>query len=182
MTAEPLGHQAPAPGLPAGPTPPEPAILPFAPRRGWQQANLGRRLLAVTCPLLILLWVAIAQIQELPILGADGLAGTADDPVDTAAPGWVTPWNALYLLLGPVACSSLARVLRPYPNGPGGERRWRHWCAATATACGIALMIVIATDAPIGLSGDVGAAYLILASLLGPATGIWGISRSRRPS
>ena len=128
----------------------------------------------MTCPLLFVAWLALGTIPEASVLGADGLALTADDPESTV-PAWVLPWNLLYLVLGPPACYALARVLRPYPGRPSWPLAIRHWCAAAGAAYGGVMILIMARDeGGVVHYTPVGALYMALALVLLPTTAVWG--------
>ncbi len=165
VSADSSHRHAPAPSrLAARPAAREPVVLPFEPRRGWQSADIARRAFAVACPVLLLAWLVLALLPRTSNSGTQ----------DAAAPMIFTVWSGLFVLLGPPACYSLARVLRPYPNGAGGERPWRHWCAAVATALGLPVLLLIVLSSSGGMSSSAGVAYVCIASSLGPATIAWG--------
>lgn len=137
----------------------EPLVLALDVATGWRRARAAQRALALLCPVLLAVWVVLA-LRPAPA------AGAADELV---------VWELGYLLLGPPACSAAARVLRPYPHGPRGERPYRHAGAATGTAYGLVVVLVIALDAEVGLSDQLGAVYVGLATALAVVTSVWGV-------
>jgi hypothetical protein len=153
----------PAPGR-------EPVILPFAPRRGWAAADGPRRVFAVAC----LLTIAAVPASTLVPRGSWDPSGPA------------TAFTVVVVLAGPPMCYSLARVLRPHPQGVGWERRWRHWAAAIATAYGSSMLGVMAASSVPGgsrwwLFDPDGGAFLFLlvqasAAVIGPVTVVWGLA------
>ncbi len=146
----------------------EPVVLPFAARRGWREADVARRAFAILCPVLVLGWVASLPLswERLDAAG-DGLGFQLALAIFTA----------VVFFGGPPACYSAARILRPHPAGTGGERQVRHWCAAIATAYGVALLTWISGLerglTPIGFGAEW--TYIAAASSLGPVTVVWGL-------
>lgn len=151
----------------------EPVVLPFRPRQGWREAGKAQRAFAVLCAALVSGWLASLGITE------DQL-----DELDSGS--FATTFRVLYYLVtlavffvGPPAFYAAARVLRPHPPGTGTERMARHWCAAIATAYGVALLTWIGgaqLERGFPLSGyGAGWFYILVASTLGPVTVVWGL-------
>lgn len=152
---EPLIAPPPPPALP-------PPVLSFAPETGWRAASRARRLLAVSPPLLLLLFAV---------------------GIGTASPVLI---YAAVLMLAP-AFGALARVLRPYPRGiPLGERRARHAIAAACMAVGVPLALVVGGVFAVAPTDDgadqdriLGLFWLgVPALLLGGLTVVWGVGAS----
>jgi len=120
-----------------GRAPGNPPVLPFDVRRGWGLADRPRRAFALAGPAGFVPWWLV--------MAADG-------------PAWAVTLAALAVLaVGPPACYSIARILRPHTAGTSGERVLRHWTAATALALGIATMTAVLAE-PL----DAGAAPMVM--------------------
>lgn len=163
------GDPEPWPGRPYAAAYPQPVrprsvpVLPLAPARGWREADVWRRGFAV---LLLPLLLTVAALTYLaPSTQEHG------ELVELVLLG-------LSVLLGPPACYSAARVLRPHlPDGSRAERAARHWCAAIGTALSVPVLLLM-LPLP-GLQPGVGlltaflagipAAFLCLVSL------VWGV-------
>jgi len=155
----------------------DPVFLPFDPKRGWAQANLTFRILALSAPAMILAWAGTLAYRW---------------PQDDAdfAPSAIVLMGALTaaaVFLGPFAAYAAARVLRPHVRQDNAERQARHALAAVATAYGLAMLTMLANNFERGLPlTSFGGFYLYLlcAPTLGPLTVVWGViaaaSRLRR--
>ena len=97
----------------------QPVVLGVHPVRGWHGADEARQSLAVVCVWLLVLTPALLALH-------------ADVLMLVAA-----------VTVGPPACYSAARVLRPHVR-PDAEREARHWVAAVGTACGIPVVLALA--------------------------------------
>ncbi len=146
----------------------EPVVLMPAPVRGWAAASTARRAFAGV-------WV---------LLAAWWLAGTLGLLLGFFPFGVLLLWETavwalvgLTAVLGPPACYSAARIVRPYPNGPRGERPYRHWCAAVGSAYGFPLVLGLMSDGLLRSADVQGAAVaaVVVAALAGPVTLLWGL-------
>ncbi len=145
-----------------------PAVLPFAPARGWLDASPTRRALAVATAAFAAAW-ALLLLYRWPT-------------GDAGWPGWFLGVVGLMTLLlyvgGPFGCYAVARILRPHPAGTGASRQVRHMLAAMCTAYGLALLTVSVTNAERGVPLYTFGAlwtYVLLVPAVAPATVIWGL-------
>lgn len=154
----------------------EPVVLPFRPRQGWREAGRSQRAFAVLCALLLLGWLASLSVTWDQLDALDrGSHATAFRVVAYVA-------TLLVLVAGPPACYAAARVLRPHPPGTSGERVARHWCAATATAYGAALLTWAGgfeRGFPLSSFGA-GWIYILVAPVLGLVSLVWGVVAALR--
>lgn len=119
------------------PLPPrEPAVLPWAPGRGWSRAGLAHRTMAVAS-----LPVVIAQVGLAVWTLVDQPGGVVGTSQGTSAVGWLM---LVSYLLAPPTFYAAARVLRPHVRR-GGERAARHLMAATATALALPVLTMLIT-------------------------------------
>lgn len=142
-------------------------MLPFAPRAGWISADRRRRQFALLAVALPLGWGASLPFKP-----------SLDDP-GALWIGASIALTVLVVLAGPPACYSAARILRPHPTGTGGERLARHWCAAIASAYGLAALTPFARGH--GLAPSFGLYLFVLGAVsLGPTTIVWGVVAALR--
>lgn len=142
----------------------EPLVVAIAPGRGWAQADAARRgfaaLFVVIVALLLAIWLSGDRTTSEP---------AAATPVLAAA-------CALFLLVGPPAFYSAARIVRPHPAGTGMERKMRHGCAAVASAYGWALLAVLFSAGwSSAFPESLALIYFVVPSVLGPLTLCWGL-------
>ncbi len=134
-------------------------VLPIVPAQGWALADPPRRLAAVLALPLAVILVLLALDERL---GADSRG------------------LLIWLVVGPAAFYSLARVLRPEPRHP--ERTLRHLLASAATAFGlpvIAVLVLAGEGGYFGGGGPDGDSLVLglgsLAFCLGVVTVLWGL-------
>ena len=105
----------------------QPAVLPFAPARGWQQASDVQRGLVLLFPLLLVFWAVLPHLTDHE----------------------TRPVNDLSAVLGGLVFYAVARVLRPHPSF-SAERLLRHGFASLSVSCATNFFFVVAFagDAP----------------------------------
>lgn len=124
-------------------------MMPIVPAQGWALADTPRRIAAV-------LALPLAAVLALSALGSS--LGTDS-------------WGQLvWLVVGPAAFYSLARVLRPEPRHP--ERTPRHLLASAATSFGLP---VIAVSVLAGGGDTLVVGLGSIAFCLGVLTVLWGL-------
>ena len=130
-----------------------PVVVPIAPVRGWALADGPRRFAAFAA-------LPLAALMSALSLG-DGTGATSAVQV-------------LWLVVGPAAFYSLARVLRPEPRDP--ERTPRHLLAGAGTALSVPVLAVLALGGDGSTVGeDVVMGLGSLAFVLGVTTASWGV-------
>ncbi|MBC7375631.1 MAG: hypothetical protein H7323_16705 [Frankiales bacterium] len=134
-------------------------MMPVVPDQGWALADTRRR---------------VAAVLALPLAGLLVLL-TLDERLGTDSRGLL-----VWLVVGPAAFYSLARVLRPEPRDP--ERTPRHLLASAATSFGlpvIALSVLAGGGGDFGGGGPAGDSLVVglgsIAFCLGVLTVLWGL-------
>ena len=137
-----------------------PLFLPINPRKGWEQADRPRRIFATMPILLAVIWAVVIYVPS-------GSAGAI-----------YLMLIGLIIVIGPPACYSLARVVRPHTQGTKIHRKIRHWCASIATAYGGSTLFALQSPQSFENHSEVSKiiiAFIIIGSTLGPITLLWGV-------
>jgi len=143
-----------------------PVVALPRPVSGWHRASTTRRVLAVLAVPVLAAWTAGLIFPRTV---------------------WEDPWTGaavwfLYLVVGPVVCYALARVVRPH-RGREVERLLRHSLAAAAVAYALPLMTFASVGRDVPELADGSGAALVLGTLvngvmavvLAVVTLVWGV-------